>query len=293
MKKFVVVILNFNTAEQTINMVESIQRNKNTLSNINIVIVDNASTDGSGKYLKNNYSNDKQVHVIENLENNGFAAGNNIGYQYGRKANPNFIILSNSDVLIKEERFFDNISKVYDDEKFAVLGPDVFNPNTNIHQSPLYYDKKVDNKYIIRRKAFLRVNQLKNILSFLFPKLMAKVIKANKLKNERERNHSKQHTDVAIHGSFMIFSKKYMEIFPKGICDATFMYGEEDILLYFCQAHKLKTVYNPKIQVLHFEGQSTLKANKNIYKAEKFKQKNMKKSMMILEKYINSGQKNW
>ena len=293
MKTFFVIVLNFNTVKETINMVKSVQGNKNTLSDVKVVIVDNASTDGSGDYLKNTYRDNERVHVIENLENNGFASGNNVGYQYAKDANPDFIILSNSDVLIKDQGFFDSICQIYDDEGFAVLGPDVFNPNTKIHQSPLYYDREVNAEYIVDRKKFLRLNKVKTLMLFLFPKLMKKVIKANKLNNERKRGYSTEHCNVAMHGAFMIFSKEYMNIFPSGICDTTFMYGEEDILLYFCQVHALKTFYTPKIQVLHFEGLSTLKKNMNAYKSEKFKQKNMKKSMMILKNYINSNQKYW
>ncbi|MFH5809958.1 glycosyltransferase [Lactiplantibacillus plantarum] len=293
MKKIIVVILNFNTYEQTVNMVNSVKKNHNVFSKIIIIIVDNASTDGSGDKLRRMYTKDRKVIVLKSRVNNGFASGNNIGYQYGKKMDPDFIIFSNSDVVIKGKNFFDSIIEIYDHEQFAVLGPDVFNPNTNIHQSPLYFNRKIDRKYILRRRTLLKLIQIKNVVQLFCPKTIGNVIKKNKLKNEKRRKYSMSHDNVALHGAFLIFSKKYIEKFSMGICDATFMYGEEDIILYFCQVNNLKTMYSPKIKVWHFEGQSTKKVMNDVYKAEKFKEKNMKKSMLILQSYIKCGMKQW
>ena len=45
-------------------------------------------------------------------------------------------IVMNNDVLIKQENFFQSIVEIYNKEKFAVLGPDVYCPKAEIHQNP-------------------------------------------------------------------------------------------------------------------------------------------------------------
>lgn len=47
-----------------------------------IIIVDNCSPNGSGKQLEKMYSKCINITVIINEENQGFAKGNNLGYQY-------------------------------------------------------------------------------------------------------------------------------------------------------------------------------------------------------------------
>ena len=64
---------------------------KQTLQNIEILLVDNGSTDGSVAYVREHFPN---VHVIALPENRGFAGGNNVGI---RAARGEYIALLNND----------------------------------------------------------------------------------------------------------------------------------------------------------------------------------------------------
>lgn len=61
-----------------------------------VIVVDNASSDGSAAYIRNAYSS---VQLIESETNLGFAGGNNLGVQYARGE---LIILLNNDTIVHE-----------------------------------------------------------------------------------------------------------------------------------------------------------------------------------------------
>ena len=59
-----------------------------------VILVDNASTDGSVSYVKNNFEN---VKIIKNMKNIGFAGGNNVGI---RASKGELIVLLNQDTVV-------------------------------------------------------------------------------------------------------------------------------------------------------------------------------------------------
>ncbi|MBQ2149938.1 MAG: glycosyltransferase, partial [Bacteroidales bacterium] len=73
---------------------------------VRLVIVDNASPDGSGELLRDRFAASPSVTVILNESNEGFARGNNAGYKYLRDHfHCRFITVLNNDVLIKDRDF--------------------------------------------------------------------------------------------------------------------------------------------------------------------------------------------
>jgi len=86
-----VIIVNWNTKTLLLNCVESIYRTTQEAS-IEIIVIDNASTDGSIDALQDKLS---CVRTIVNSENLGFAKANNIGIE---KAQGRYVCLVNSDV---------------------------------------------------------------------------------------------------------------------------------------------------------------------------------------------------
>ena len=66
--------------------------------NIEIIIIDNASTDESKLYLSK-IPKKHWLKIIHNLENKGFAGGNNIGI---KKASGDYIVLLNNDTVVTE-----------------------------------------------------------------------------------------------------------------------------------------------------------------------------------------------
>ena len=87
-----VIIVNYNTKQLTLNCIESIFLHTHDV-NFEVIVVDNASTDGSVESL----NKDKRILFIESPDNLGFGRANNLGYQY---ATGKYVFLLNSDTLL-------------------------------------------------------------------------------------------------------------------------------------------------------------------------------------------------
>mgnify|MGYP001048890872 CR=1 FL=1 len=77
-KKIGIIILNYNSYDDTINCVNSIFNFSNEKRFFKIYVVDNASIDESGDMLVKKYNNYSNISVILNSKNTGYAHGNNI-----------------------------------------------------------------------------------------------------------------------------------------------------------------------------------------------------------------------
>ncbi len=100
MVKVVVVILNFNRWENTVECLDSLRKieiNKNT--KLEIVIVDNASKDDSVKEIKNKYP---KITLLENKINKGFTGGCNTGAEYALENGADYVMFLNNDTIVDQ-----------------------------------------------------------------------------------------------------------------------------------------------------------------------------------------------
>jgi len=93
--RVVIVVLNWNGAKDTIRCVESLH--KVTYLSKETVIIDNGSTDGSSRRLKERFP---EIKLFENLKNLGYAGGNNVGIEYALRCNAEFVVLLNNDTVV-------------------------------------------------------------------------------------------------------------------------------------------------------------------------------------------------
>lgn len=99
------VILNYNIVTETINCIQSIQQNIDTAS-YKIIVVDNASPNGAGVRLKEHYKDSRDIAVLINKQNDGFARGNNVGIAFARQWDPEFIVCMNNDTVWIQKDFY-------------------------------------------------------------------------------------------------------------------------------------------------------------------------------------------
>lgn len=92
-----IIIVNFNTKEFLKRCLESLRQSLLGNSKVEIIVVDNASTDGSVQYFNVWKQND--IKVIRNKENLGFAKANNRGI---KKASGRYILFLNPDTIVPE-----------------------------------------------------------------------------------------------------------------------------------------------------------------------------------------------
>lgn len=90
-----VVVLSWNRKDLTVQCLESLRRQ--AYKNLEVIVVDNASTDGSVEVIRKNYP---EVKLIVNKENLGFGGGNNIGIKNSRGK---YVAMMNNDTDLEPE----------------------------------------------------------------------------------------------------------------------------------------------------------------------------------------------
>ena len=83
-------------------------------NNIQIVIIDDGSTDGTGGWIRENYP---EVIVLNGDGNLWYTGGVNVGFKYAlEKMNPDFIMIWETDIFPVED-YFDHLQAIIDDWK--------------------------------------------------------------------------------------------------------------------------------------------------------------------------------
>lgn len=284
------VILHYLSLEMTEECIAEIE-DKFARANIKIIVVDNASSNGSGKKLEQKYINDPLCDVIINNGNLGFARGNNVGYQYAKaQCSPDFIVVMNNDVLIEDSEFLEKIQTVYNETHFDVMGPDILAVKTGIHQNPMRlkaYSKEELEKIVSQREKWLKHYRVHYIEIYLKSKAKKWVKRAIhwKSKSPDQLNplyKEKRIENPVLHGACLIFSKRFIQNEEVAFNPGTFLYMEEDILHYTCKKRKYKLLYDSSIKVSHLEDVSTNLEFNSDYKKRKMKYINLIDSINVL-----------
>lgn len=95
-----IILVNYNGAADTIDCINSLRNIK--YKNIEIIVVDNSSTDDSVELL-NEYLNKANEKLIISKQNKGFSAGNNIGIQYAQLEKMDYVLLLNNDTVVEPD----------------------------------------------------------------------------------------------------------------------------------------------------------------------------------------------
>jgi len=93
--KISIVVLNWNGLADTIECVESLRKLRGT--DHEVIIVDNGSTDGSERALRERFP---EIEIIQTGANLGFAGGSNRGIARALKSGADYIILLNNDTVV-------------------------------------------------------------------------------------------------------------------------------------------------------------------------------------------------
>lgn len=241
------VILHYGDAAVTMEAIESIRSLERGGHKVSVIVVDNASPNGTGEQVKKQIESLPDFYYIHNEENLGFARGNNVGFKYAKnELKADFIVLMNNDAVIESAEFFALVEQDYSSEKFAVLGPSIRTP-VGKEQNPLRL-KMLRGFRLKLTVAYLWVDLL---ASFLFISPMISCL-LKKFPRKQTRQELSAMNNVELHGSFLIFSPEYIEKFD-GLDDRTFMYCEEEFLFARCMFNNLKTRLNPAIHIFHNE----------------------------------------
>lgn len=301
--KFCFVILHFldKAIEDTIECVESILNNVQN-KDYNIVIVDNGSPDKSFKTLKEKFDNIGCIDVITTNRNLGFAKGNNYGSLYALdKYSPEILVVINNDTLIYQPDFLDLIWAEYEQFRFGVLGPFIYDrnhkPQNPMQKHPVSSVSDIEKK-IRRMEDLIRMDESDSRLSDLFIKMKRMLKKSslireltkgytnNRLSIQNLHDPNKESNEVILHGAALIFSREYFENRNYVFYPETFLYVEEEILHYICARDQIVMRYQPKIEIYHKEDSSTNALYSSEREKSEFIHKELLKSYKIFRKLL-------
>ncbi len=95
--KVVLIIVSYNGQKYWPDLLPALAAEKYADFDLEVVIVDNASTDASATYIETNFPN---FTLIKLAKNEGFVGGNNTAYYYAKEVGAKYIYLLNQDTVI-------------------------------------------------------------------------------------------------------------------------------------------------------------------------------------------------
>lgn len=130
-----IIILSYNTSELTKRCIESLLKlygNELSKNIIEIIILDNASTDESVTRIKEEIKKAKNIYLFESKKNVGFSKGNNTA---AKKAKGAYLLFLNSDTQVKEKGFLQMVEYIKQRQRIGILGGNLLNSDGSMQPS--------------------------------------------------------------------------------------------------------------------------------------------------------------
>lgn len=252
LKDLSIIIVSYNTKKILIDCLNSIIKNTKSL-NYEIIVVDNASIDGTKEIIRNEFQN---IKLIANNKNLGFAKATNQGIMAALGEN---ILLLNSDTLILDNCLYRIFKFIKTDPNIGLLGCKVLNSDCSLQYS-----------------CFYKPNILTELI--LFTKGMVKNIwdPLTYWQYLRYWGHKEIKEVEVLSGCFLWLKVEVID--EVGLLDENmFMYYED---AEFCVRVKKKSnykiLYYPREKIVHLHGASSkhteikLETIKHCYKSAKY-----------------------
>ena len=232
-----IITVNYNVKEFLQNLIHSIHKAAQNLT-YEIIIVDNASSDGSVEFITEKFP---EVNLIANDKNLGFGKANN---QALKIAKGKYILLINPDAIVSEDTFTKMISFFESHPSVGLAGCKILNPDGTLQ---LACRRSFPGPWT----SFCKVTGLSN----LFPnsRLFARY-------NLTYKDENQSYEVDAISGSFMMMKREVYEK-TSGFDEDYFMYGEDLDLCYRIQQAGYKVYYVHETQIIHYKGESTRRSS--------------------------------
>ena len=227
-----VIIVNWNAKQYLMTCLESIERHTHAVT-AEIIVVDNASSDGTAEELRKRYPD---VKLIESDVNAGFAKGNNVGIE---RATGRYICLVNPDVEFLDD-CLGKLCRYMDlNQKVGICGPKILNKDGTIQYSCREYPSLWNNLCFA-----LGLHRLFPQIAFFSNELMSYF------------DHNELREVDALSGCFMVARREATN--EVGLLDDSFFMYSEDVD--WCRRFHdkgWKVVFNPETEAMHYGGGSS------------------------------------
>ena len=230
-----IIIVNWNTKQLLLDCIASIYGTIKR-SSFEVIVVDNASSDGSAEAVSHAYP---AVKVLKNSLNLGYSGANNMAMRQmrGRHA-----VILNSDTYLKESSLDDMADFMEHYPEAGICGPQLLNADGTLQNSAGNFP------------VLLTEFTSKHLLKVLSPRIYYRAFgtKHTVFKEPAQ-------VDVVL-GACMMVRKRAIE--SVGIMDEDyFLFYEETDWCYRMRRSGWRTYYLPEVKVYHFGGQSRKEIN--------------------------------
>ena len=127
-----IVIVTWNAKKYMRDCLKSLE-DQNTGVSTEIIVVDNASTDGTAELIRSEFPN---VKLIESKENLGFARGNNVGL---RQSSGKYVFLINPDVIVFPGCISNLTAHLDQDPSIGLVGPRMLDAGRIVRRSAMRF----------------------------------------------------------------------------------------------------------------------------------------------------------
>ncbi len=230
-KNLSIIIVTYNSLEYLKDCLSSIYACP-PKNDYDVIVVDNASSDGTDEYVKSAYPD---TTLIKNERNRGFAAASNQAIMISDSA---YILLINSDCQVFDNSIENLLGYFIDNEKVAAAGPKILNSDGSI-------------QYSCRRFPSFFGAAAHTLLAHIYPdnpfSRKYKLVDADR---------EKPFPVDWVSGSCMMIRRKALE--DTGILDENyFMYVEDIDICYRMWQKGWEVHYMPYSRVVHHTGGSS------------------------------------
>jgi GT2 family glycosyltransferase len=170
-----IIVLNYNAGELLLNCIDSLK--KSTYQNIEILVVDNISSDDSHTKCKKQFPD---IKLIQNKKNLGYCGGNNVGI---KEAKGEFIVILNPDTIV-EENWLDEMFNAFNEFGDGLYQPKIISLNESdiiqstgnmIHTFGFGFARDKGEKIIKKKEEIEKIGYASGTCLFTTKKVLEKV----------------------------------------------------------------------------------------------------------------------
>lgn len=240
-----IIMVSYNTRDILRTALEKVYR-QSQFQNFEVIVVDNASHDGSPDMVAAEFP---QVKLIRHDQNGGFAAGNNLGIAI---AQGEYILLLNSDAYVFDDSLVETVRFMEQHPETGIMGAQLVcedgSPQPSARQFPTPWQKL---------RVLSGVESRHSSYETYYDYYTA-----------GEDDHPEPREVGWVPGTYFMIRRDVIDEIG-GLDERFFMYFEE--VDYCLRATKAgwKVVFNPTIPIIHLGGQSSLATKKEVSRTGK------------------------
>lgn len=228
-----IIIVNYKTKDLTLACIQSVF-SSTTSYNYEIILIDNASNDGTIQSVNEQYP---EVVTIANKENVGFSRANNQGI---RIAKGRYVLLLNSDTIVQQDTLQTMLDFMDENPIVGASGCKIVLPDGSL-------DKACKRGFPTPSASFY--------YAFGFAKLFPRIRRFNQYQLGY-LDPDQQYPIDSLVGAFMLVRRETIE--HVGMLDEEFfMYGEDIDWCYRIKEAGWVNYYYPRTQIVHHKGASS------------------------------------